>query len=244
MNSYLKMANILQIRHNKEFCHFFGLPRTMLGVFAHPDDESLLMGGTLALAHGEGVHTSLVTVTRGELGGKFSGIYGKELAMMRSHELVDAVRILSIESLHQMKFPDKGVHGAKREVRNALIDIISKNKPQLIITHDGFDLTQHRDHLATAQAVIDATTQIHPQWTYRVFFATLKPNADHVTYALDIQNHSNVKIQACNAHASQGLFRHTQLPLGVYYALNHFEYFMPYEHETKADDKRHHSDKK
>lgn len=238
------MANILQIHHINELCPFRDLPHAMMGVFAHPDDESLLMGGTLALAHGEGVYTSLATVTRGELGGKFSGIYGKKLAILRSHELVDAARILSIDSLHQMNFPDKGVHGAQQEVRDALIDIISKNKPSVIITHDGFDLTQHPDHLATARAVIDATTQMRPQWTYRVFFATLKPNADHMTYALDIQNHSNVKIQACSAHASQGLFHHTRLPLSVYYALNHFEYFIPYENETKANHKRHHSDKK
>lgn len=215
-----------------------------MGVFAHPDDESLLMGGTLALAHGEGMHTSLVTVTRGELGGKFSGIYGKKLAIIRSRELIDAARILSVESLYNMKVPDKGVYSAQRKVRNALIDIISKNKPSVIITHDGFDLSQHRDHLATARAVVDATTKIRPQWTYRVFFATLKPNADRVTYALDIQNHSNAKIQACSAHTSQGLFHHMRLPLSVYYALNHFEYFIPYENETKADGKRHHSDKK
>lgn len=238
------MANTLRIRYIKELYHFRALPHTMLGVFAHPDDESLLMGGTLALAHGEGIHTSLVTVTRGELGGKFSGIYGKKLGILRSHELVDAARILSIDSLHQMNFPDKGVRGAQREVRDALIDIISKNKPQIIITHDGFDLTQHRDHLATARAVVDATTKMRPQWTYRIFFATLKPSADHVTYALDIQNHSNAKIQACSAHTSQGLFCHMRLPLSVYYALNHFEYFVPYENETKADHKRHHSDKK
>lgn len=43
-------------------------PLKLMGVLAHPDDESLGIGGTLAKYAGEGVETYLVTATRGERG--------------------------------------------------------------------------------------------------------------------------------------------------------------------------------
>ena len=43
-------------------------PLKLMAVLAHPDDESLGIGGTLAKYAGEGVETYLVTATRGERG--------------------------------------------------------------------------------------------------------------------------------------------------------------------------------
>ena len=43
-------------------------PLKLMGVLAHPDDESLGIGGTLAKYAGEGIETYLVTATRGERG--------------------------------------------------------------------------------------------------------------------------------------------------------------------------------
>jgi LmbE family N-acetylglucosaminyl deacetylase len=217
-----------------------------MGVFAHPDDESLLAGGTLALARAEGIRSLLVTVTRGERGGKFSGIYGKRLAITRTHELVRAAAALNITTVHHLQIPDMGVRKARVEARNTLIDIISRNTPQIIVTHDPLDTSQHSDHIATARAVVGAVTHINPSWPHVILFAAFKPNADRLTYALDIDSCRDIKMLACQAHASQGLFRvaTSSIPVDVYYAVNHFEYFIPYENETTADVKRHHTDKK
>ena len=46
--------------------------RKLMAVLAHPDDESLGVGGTLAKYAGEGVDVVLVTATRGD-GGRFCG---------------------------------------------------------------------------------------------------------------------------------------------------------------------------
>lgn len=215
-----------------------------MGIFAHPDDESLLIGGTFALAHEEGWQTTLVTVTRGELGGRFSGIYGKKLATVRSRELKDAARLLHIDSLHAWDFSDKGVSQAKKAVTARLIELISKYKPRILITHDRSDPSQHPDHIATAQAVIDAVRKMRRQWKQGVLFAMLRPSPGHLTYAIDIATYRETKIRACRAHASQGLFRQMRLPVDLYYALNHFEYFKRYEKEPTMDDKRHHPNKK
>ncbi len=66
----------------------------LMAVLAHPDDESLGVGGTLARYAADGVHVSLVTATRGQAG-RFRGIAvgspghpGREaLAVMREREL-------------------------------------------------------------------------------------------------------------------------------------------------------------
>jgi N-acetyl-1-D-myo-inositol-2-amino-2-deoxy-alpha-D-glucopyranoside deacetylase len=42
--------------------------QTLLAVHAHPDDETITMGGTLARYSAEGVRTVVVTCTRGDLG--------------------------------------------------------------------------------------------------------------------------------------------------------------------------------
>lgn len=231
------MTTTTRIHHIKELFPFHSWPHIILGVFAHPDDESLLAGGMFALAHDEGIHSLLVTATRGERGGKFSGLYGKKLALTRTHELVRATSILKIPTVYQLQIPDKGVNKARLEVMQTLIDILITHTPQIIVTHDLLDTSQHPDHIATAHAVIDAVKHINSRWKHVVLFAALTPHQDRLSYALDIDAYRDTKIQACRTHRSQGLFRGTRLPvpIDIYYAVNHFEYFMLYEKETAAN---------
>lgn len=239
------MAIISRIHHIIELLSSPISSGPIMGIFAHPDDESLLMSGAFLQAHAQGVHTVLVTVTAGELGGKSSGIYGKKLAKIRLLELSKAAQLLNIESIHHLKLPDKGVHKHQIKLAQSLIKIIKKNKPSIVITHDRFDPLQHPDHIATSQAVTDALVQIKPKRQQIVLFASFKPSEKNLTYMLDIDRFSKIKTQAVGAHVSQGLFSLVQLPPDIYYAVNHFEYFIPYENTKKeSNNKRHNSNKK
>lgn len=232
-----------QIRHIQQLFPHKLVPGAILGVFAHPDDESLLVGGMFPLAHAEGFRTHLVTITRGELGGRFSGIFGEKLASLRVGELKRAAAILHICSFHHLSLPDKGVEKVRATLTDVLVDIISRNKPQIIVTHNLFDATEHEDHIATAKSTVEAAATCRLSEKPTMLLAAFKPNAIK-TYALDIDPYMDTKIAACRAHASQGLLRETTLPipLEVHIALHHFEYLIPYE--KKTDHKRHHSDKK
>ena len=80
----------------------------LMCVFAHPDDESLGCGFTLAYYAAQGVEISLVTATRGERGWNgeekdFPGL--AELGRIRERELLNAARILGIQ---EVNFP--GLH--------------------------------------------------------------------------------------------------------------------------------------
>src|SRR5215468_4468914 len=81
----------------------------LMAVLAHPDDESLGFGGTLAKYAGEGVETYLVTATRGERG-RF-GALGKngdprEVGRVREAELRDAANILGLRAVSVLGYPD------------------------------------------------------------------------------------------------------------------------------------------
>ena len=75
----------------------------LLAVFAHPDDESMGMGGTLAKYSAEGVDTHLVCASRGERGwfGPEEENPGLEsLGQTRTVELQNAVNALGMKSLN------------------------------------------------------------------------------------------------------------------------------------------------
>src|SRR5262245_15860021 len=77
-------------------------PLRLMGVFAHPDDESLAVGGTFAMYAAAGVETSLLTATRGECGwaGETAANPGpRALALIREAELRAAARALGIRDL-------------------------------------------------------------------------------------------------------------------------------------------------
>lgn len=87
----------------------------LLAVFAHPDDESMGMGGTLAKYSAQGVETHLVCASRGE-----GGWFGPEeqdpgpvrLGQIREAELRSAVKELGMTSLFFLDYIDGHVDEA------------------------------------------------------------------------------------------------------------------------------------
>ena len=87
----------------------------LLAVFAHPDDESMGMGGTLAKYSAEGVDTHLVCASRGERGwfGLEEENPGLErLGQTRTVELQNAVNTLGMKSLNFLDYIDGDVDKA------------------------------------------------------------------------------------------------------------------------------------
>src|ERR1700687_4110012 len=92
---------------------------SLLAVQRHPDDESITMGGTLARYSAEGVRTTLVTATRGEVGEILDKDLDRDeaaprLASIREAELRDAVKILGVSELVFLGYEDSGMAGLPR----------------------------------------------------------------------------------------------------------------------------------
>ena len=127
----------------------------LLVVFAHPDDESMGMGGTLAKYSAEGVETHLVCASRGEVGwfGPEGQNPGPErLGQIREEELRNAVKELGMKSLSFLDFIDGQVDKADpQEAIGRIVTCIRRIQPQVVVTfpHDGN--YGHPDHIAIGQ---------------------------------------------------------------------------------------------
>lgn len=127
----------------------------LLAVFAHPDDESMGMGGTLAKYSAEGVDTHLVCASRGEVGwfGPEEQNPGPErLGQLREKELSNAVRELGMKSLHFLDYVDGSVDKADHaEAIGRIVTHIRRIKPQVMVTFPPDGNYGHPDHIAVGQ---------------------------------------------------------------------------------------------
>src|SRR5579885_3078452 len=110
----------------------------LLAVLAHPDDESLGFGGTLARYAAEGVETYLVTATRGERG-RF-GSLGKggdpaEVGRVREAELRAAAGVLGVREVSLLNFPDGALDQVDPATAiGAIVSHIRRIRPHVVLT--------------------------------------------------------------------------------------------------------------
>ena len=131
----------------------------LMGVFAHPDDESLGAGGTLAKYASEGVEVAIVTATRGDAG-RFHGRRfddpqhpgAAELARIREGELREAASALGVRDVSCLDYPDQGLDRA--DPGRAVADIawhVRRQRPDVVITFGPDGAYGHPDHVAISQ---------------------------------------------------------------------------------------------
>jgi len=127
----------------------------LLAVLAHPDDESLGFGGTLAKYAAEGVEAYLVTATRGERG-RFgrdgNGADPAETGRAREAELKAAAQVLGIRQVSVLGYPDGAVDKVEAAIAiGAIAAHIRRIRPDAIITFGPDGAYGHPDHIAISQ---------------------------------------------------------------------------------------------
>ena len=118
----------------------------VLFVGAHPDDESLFAGATLAEHERLGDTVTLVVVTTGA-GSKSAGATANEAAARRAFELANAATALGIQRIVRLGHQD--LHWHPVEIVEQLRDIAAQ--ADVIYTHGPVDF--HPDHFGVAEAV-------------------------------------------------------------------------------------------
>lgn len=135
-------------------------------VHAHPDDECLTTGGTLARYSAEGIQTVLVIATGGEEGEivvpELDTPENKaRLAEIRAGELACSVATLGITALEQLGYRDSGMEGtaanthpaslhmADKEAATAqLVGLVRRYRPHVLVSYDERGGYGHPDHIA------------------------------------------------------------------------------------------------
>lgn len=142
--------------------------RKLLAVLAHPDDESLGFGGTLARCAAEGVETYLVTATRGERGryGKLGKTVDPEVVgPAREAELRAAARVLGIREVCVLGFPDGGLDGVDERIAiSHIVAQIRRVRPDVVVTFGPEGAYGHPDHIAISQYTTAACVCAGDAW--------------------------------------------------------------------------------
>jgi N-acetyl-1-D-myo-inositol-2-amino-2-deoxy-alpha-D-glucopyranoside deacetylase len=137
--------------------------RRLLAVFAHPDDESLASGGTLARAAAEGAYVAVLCATRGEAGciSQSVDVAPGTLGNVRVRELRDAANILGIAEVVILDHPDGHLPWEDEALLQAEILVAIRHfRPDVVITFGEDGLYWHPDHIAIHERTTAAVASL------------------------------------------------------------------------------------
>jgi len=175
----------------------------ILAVFAHPDDVELTVGGTMLKMKHLGYRTGALDVTAGEMGTR--GTVGG-----RAVEAVEAAKILKLDVRENLGLPDGHVFVTDTE-RAAMVRVLRRLKPKVILTHQISD--PHPDHGHIAELVRESARLASmlrydeesgsekiavPMVAHNIFSRRVEPS-----FIVDISDFLDEKMEAIRAHKSQ-----------------------------------------
>jgi LmbE family N-acetylglucosaminyl deacetylase len=186
-------------------------------VTAHPDDSEFGAGGTVAKLVQEGKQVVYCVVTNGNKGSGDRSMTPERLARIREEEQRNAARVLGVEAVEFLGFPDCEVENT-RESRLAVTAAIRRHRPDRLIIqnpHRTKNLgASHRDHRTVAGIALDC---VYPLARDHMAFPELlaqglEPHKvrevylmwwDNPEVVVDISATIDLKIKALACHASQ-----------------------------------------
>jgi LmbE family N-acetylglucosaminyl deacetylase len=165
-------------------------PRTILGLFAHPDDESMGPGGTLAKYAAAGHRVCVVTVTEGGAGRLFEerpkdDAERELLKRTRREETLAAAGILGVEHLGFVGWDDGRLRGHDvLELEEIFAGFIRRERADVVITFHGSGISYHPDHRVVTLAALGAFQGAgHADWYRSETLRELPPHAPARLYA-------------------------------------------------------------
>ena len=163
---------------------------TLVAFHAHPDDESIAMGGVMAKASDEGHRVVLVVATRGEHGEVAEGFLepDEELWQRRVEETKACAAILGVARVEFLGYVDSGMMGTPEndlpgsfwqadieEAASRLAAILVEENADILTAYDEKGNYGHPDHIQVYRVGVRAAELAG---TPTVFMATI--NRDHM----------------------------------------------------------------
>jgi len=137
--------------------------RTVLGIFAHPDDESLACGGTLARLADSGCRVIVVCASHGEAGSISDPalVPDGDLGGVRVRELRDAAAVLGVADVIVLDHPDGDLRWDDvPELHAEIVALIQRYRPDAVITFAEDGLYWHLDHIGVHERTYTAVRSL------------------------------------------------------------------------------------
>lgn len=132
----------------------------ILGIFAHPDDESFAIGGTLIAASRLKFTTGVLCLTKGEAGNRSNNQDSTvNIKIQRTEELLEAARRLKLDFLRLLSLPDDCLNKFEDILSQIILQELTSCSVSTAITMYQ-NATGHPDHHAVTQATIKAVEEL------------------------------------------------------------------------------------
>ncbi|HZT65300.1 MAG TPA: PIG-L deacetylase family protein [Acidimicrobiales bacterium] len=193
-------------------------PQRILVVVAHPDDVDFGSGGTIASWTSEGIDVAYCIITNGDAGGFDPSVPRWEMAEIRQAEQRAAAKVLGVEEIFFLGYPD-GRLGVTLELRRDISRVIRQVRPDRVLCqcperNFGRIYASHPDHLAAGEATLcavypDARNPFaHPELLEEGLEAYSVPEVwmmggPQIDTYVDTTDHLDSKVAALLCHASQ-----------------------------------------
>ena len=198
--------------------------------YAHPDDETFSVAGTVIKLVKSGAQVSLITATYGQMGlsADIKVDSPEHLGQIRKGEMENATKITGISKIHYFGLMDGELYKYRiTTLANKILPIIEVEQPDIVITFDKKGGSNHPDHIrmsyATTQAFREymkkakkhvrlyhtATprsyyVQYEKEGIANTGFGTPKGVLDsHITTTVDISDVFHLKLKAVECHLTQ-----------------------------------------
>ena len=195
--------------------------RCILGVFAHPHDETSCAGGTLSRYAQTGVDVYVATATRGEQG--MLGTHGQvvtreDLPRVREAELRTVLQLYGAKPPIFLGYSDQEVsHANADELIAKVTAVMATITPDVVITFGPLGLSGHPDHVAVHHATVAAFHRYRHSTTAqpRLYYKALLPAAMQAlgltltgpevqpTVLIDIAAQKALKVRALRTYTTQ-----------------------------------------
>lgn len=178
---------------------------SVLAVVAHPDDETLAMGGLLAGLARRGTQVDVLCLTSGEAAVRHLGIEVEALADRRERELRAAARQLGVLSIVTARLPDGGLADAPGTALDAVLRQLEARPDAQVVTLWRED--PHPDHRAAARAALRAGTTlgapVHELLLWTVHWTAPDEVGDDVTLLATDEPSRSARARALASYTSQ-----------------------------------------
>ena len=131
---------------------------TLLGIWAHPDDEAYLSAGLMFAARRAGQRVAVVTATRGELGTDDPATWPPDrLAATREREMAASLAAVDVTEHHWLGYRDGALPEVPdRQAVRRISRLMAEIEPDTIVTFGPDGMTGHSDHRTISRWVTQA----------------------------------------------------------------------------------------